>query len=72
MSGSSTGPDADQRRRGEREVLAAADAHEAGAALLQITSSCGSPPASSQAWQVPSVGWPANGSSASGVKIRTR
>lgn len=32
----------------------------------------GRPPASSQAWQVPSVGCPANGSSRPGVKIRTR
>ncbi len=32
----------------------------------------GAPPAASQAWQVPSVGCPANGSSATGVKIRTR
>ena len=29
-------------------------------------------PASSQAWQVPSVGCPANGSSTAGVKMRTR
>jgi hypothetical protein len=28
--------------------------------------------ASSQAWQLPSVGWPANGSSPPGVKMRTR
>ena len=28
--------------------------------------------AASQAWQVPSVGWPANGSSPPGVKMRTR
>ncbi len=33
--------------------------------------SAGRPPASSQAWQVPSVGCPANGSSRAGVKIRT-
>ena len=32
----------------------------------------GRPPASSQAWQVPRVGCPANGSSLVGVKIRTR
>ena len=32
--------------------------------------SCSRPP--SHAWQVPSVGWPANGSSATGVKMRTR
>ena len=31
----------------------------------------GAPPASSQAWHVPRVGWPAKGSSATGVKIRT-
>ena len=36
------------------------------------SSARGVPPASSQAWQVPSVGCPANGSSTSGVKIRTR
>ena len=30
------------------------------------------PPTVSQAWQVPSVGWPANGSSRTGVKMRTR
>ena len=29
-------------------------------------------PASSHAWHVPSVGWPANGSSSVGVKMRTR
>ena len=34
--------------------------------------SAGRPPASSQAWQVPRVGCPANGSSLDGVKIRTR
>ena len=34
--------------------------------------SAGRPPVSSQAWQVPSVGCPANGSSRVGVKIRTR
>ena len=33
---------------------------------------CGWPPASSQAWQLPSVGWPANCSSPPGVKMRTR
>ena len=32
----------------------------------------GWPPAASQAWQLPSVGWPANGSSRAGVKMRTR
>ena len=32
----------------------------------------GRPPAASQAWQLPSVGWPANGSSPPGVKMRTR
>jgi hypothetical protein len=37
-----------------------------------ISSAVGEPPADSQAWQVPSVGWPANGSSFTGVKIRTR
>ena len=31
----------------------------------------GLPPASSQAWQVPRVGWPANGSSVAVVKMRT-
>jgi hypothetical protein len=36
------------------------------------STSRGSPPASSHAWQVPRVGWPANGSSATGVKMRTR
>ena len=30
------------------------------------------PPAANQPWQVPSVGWPANGSSRTGVKMRTR
>ena len=33
---------------------------------------CGWPPASSQAWQLPSVGCPANCSSPPGVKMRTR
>jgi hypothetical protein len=32
----------------------------------------GVPPASSQAWALPSVGWPANGSSRLAVKIRSR
>ena len=32
----------------------------------------GLPPAASQAWQLPSVGCPANGSSPSGVKMRTK
>lgn len=32
---------------------------------------CGCPPCASQAWQVPSVGCPANGISAAGVKMRT-
>ena len=32
----------------------------------------GCPPASSQAWQLPSVGCPAKGSSPPGVKMRTR
>ena len=41
--------------------------HEAGAALLHDhVVAPGVPPASSQAWQVPSVGWPANGSSGAG------
>ena len=34
--------------------------------------SWGVPPWASQAWQVPRVGWPANGISAAGVKMRTR
>ncbi len=32
----------------------------------------GWPPWANQAWQVPSVGWPANGNSPPGVKMRTR
>jgi hypothetical protein len=37
------------------------------------TPSCaGTPPAASQAAQLPSVGWPAKGSSPPGVKMRTR
>ena len=36
------------------------------------SASSGVPPASRQACQVPSVGWPANGSSRTGVKMRTR
>jgi hypothetical protein len=32
----------------------------------------GVPPAASQAWQAPSVGWPAKASSLRGVKMRTR
>ena len=65
---------AQQRRRREGEAVAvAAQRHEPGAALLHDHGRrAGSPPASSQAWHVPSVGWPANGSSPAGVKIRTR
>ena len=38
-----------------------------------VTSSrFGWPPDVRQAWHVPSVGWPANGSSRTGVKMRTR
>ena len=37
-----------------------------------VSRSFGTPPASSHAWHVPSVGWPANGSSSDVVKIRTR
>ena len=35
-------------------------------------SPCGRPPSASQTWHEPSVGWPANGSSRCGVKMRTR
>ena len=64
---------ADQRRRGEREHArrrAPARARRRTPAARPRPSA--SPPASSHAWQVPSVGWPANGSSWLGVKIRTR
>ena len=45
---------------------------QAGLAFLHDGARVGGrPPASSQAWQVPSVGCPANGSSRAGVKIRT-
>ena len=37
-----------------------------------VVQECGAPPAASQAWQLPSVGWPAKGSSPPGVKMRTR
>ena len=64
---------AHQRRRGERQPVGRpAHGDEAGAALLHDGSRRRMPPASSQAWQVPSVGWPANGSSVTGVKMRTR
>jgi hypothetical protein len=73
-SGSSTGPD--------RTSGGAASASPASVGRIWIRPaphSCtyvsglaGPPPASSQAWQVPSVGCPANGNSAAGVKIRTR
>ena len=49
----------------------AAHRHEARGALLHDGVAARRRPAS-QAWQVPSVGWPANGSSATGVKMRTR
>ena len=72
--GSSTGPD--------RTSGGAAKAKPAGTWRISIRPaphSCtytsgrvGFPPASSHAWQVPRVGWPANGSSRLGVKMRTR
>ena len=64
-----------QRRRGEGQpVLAAPDGDEPGRALLHdaVAGRARRAAAPSQAWQVPSVGWPAKGSSATGVKIRTR
>ena len=74
-SASSTGPERTQRRCGEREPAG----RRAGSARARRRTparwrrrACGAPPASSQAWHVPSVGCPANGSSATGVKMRTR
>ena len=73
-SGSSTGPD---RTRGGAANSSRPEARRTG--IRPAAHSCtivpawrGVPPASSQAWQVPRVGWPANGSSADGVKMRTR
>ena len=72
-SGSSTGPD--------RMSGGAAKASPAGTwristrpaphSWMNTSGRAGFPPDSSQAWQVPRVGWPANGSSRLGVKIRT-
>ena len=57
-------PAAAQRRRGEGQPrTVAADAHQAGAAFLHAPRPGAAPPAASQAWQLPSVGWPAKGSS---------
>jgi hypothetical protein len=71
---SSTGP---VRRNGgaakARRAALAADVHQTDAALLHHHTRWRDwPPAASQAWQLPSVGWPANGSSPPGVKMRTR
>ena len=72
-SGSSTGPD--------RSSGGAAKASPAGTwristrpaphSCTNTSGRAGLPPASSHAWQVPRVGWPAKGSSRLGVKIRT-
>ena len=61
-------PGAHQRGSGERQTVPGAPhPHQAGRALLDDRRGAfGEPPFSSQAWQVPSVGWPANGSSATG------
>ena len=66
-------PGADQRRRSERQPHRdLADLDQARPAFLHEHLGEGRlPPASSHAWQVPRVGWPANGSSRLGVKIRT-
>ena len=64
---------AQQRWRGEgQSAVGAADAHEPGRALLHDVVVGRLAAGRSQAWQVPSVGWPANGSSRLGVKMRTR
>ena len=74
-SSSSTGPERSSGRRREGEAVGpeAPDRDEPGRAQAwtMVVSSRGRPPAASQAWHVPSVGWPANGSSPSGVKMRT-
>lgn len=72
--GSSSGP---LRRRG-----GAANARRAPSRRMRtrptphccttVPASRGTPPAASQAWALPSVGCPANGSSVVGVKMRTR
>ena len=64
-----------QRRRRERRAGAVEpDPDQADAALLDDLARprFGRPPRSRHAWQLPSVGWPANGSSPPGVKMRTR
>ena len=77
VTGSSTGPL--RRSGGAANARPASPASPCRTVTSPASHSCtmapgsaGRPPASSQAWQVPSVGCPANGSSAVGVKIRTR
>src|SRR5690606_19194799 len=72
-SASSTGPDRTSggawkaRRSPSRRRVTRPTPHS-----WTTPSPAGAPPASSQACAVPSVGWPANGSSPPGVQIRTR
>ena len=72
-SGSSTGPDrisggaAKASPAGTRRISTRPAPHS----WTNTSGRAGFPPASSHAWQVPSVGWPAKGSSRLGVKIRT-
>ncbi len=71
-SASSTGPSrssggaANARPASVRRIVISPASHS------WVNRSAPLPVSSAQAWQVPSVGWPANGSSATGVKIRTR
>ena len=67
-------PGAHERRRREGEPVGVRRTRdEAGRALLHDgLGARRAAAASSQAWQVPSVGCPANGSSCAGVKMRTR
>ena len=56
-----------------QRVAVAAQLDQADPALLHDpVLDAGVPPDSSQAWALPRVGWPANGSSSPGVKIRSR
>src|SRR4051812_19788990 len=66
-------PRAKQRGRREGEAVGVRRTVTRPAAHSWVIVSGAPPPwRSSQAWHVPSVGWPAKGSSATGVKMRTR
>ena len=73
-SAASTGPErvsggaANRSRRSSRRTSTSPAAH----CWTTTPSDAGTPPASSQACALPSVGWPAKGSSPPVVQMRTR